>query len=231
MTAPIFGTRMVPAPIRMLIGVSLAAMVGSNLEVANVIDPLSFHGSMVTCQQVIIGAAMGLTLRMIFMVFEIGGQIMAQQMGLGFAAMVDPQSGNQVPVISQFYVVLATFMFLTLNGHLVLISALVSSFEAIPVGGGAISRESMSIFLTWTGQLIAESLRLALPVLAALLVVNTGFGVMSRAAPQLNIFVIGFPAMMIAGISMMIVTLPMFNQFFDAIFRDAIDTLYRLLVP
>lgn len=220
MTAPIFGTRTVPAPTRVLTGAAIAAVLAPLLPAVEAIDPLSIPGGLVAAHQVVIGAALGLALRLVFLTFEIAGQLIAQQMGLGFAAMVDPQTGSQVPVIAQFYVTMATLLFLVLDGHLLAVEALARSFDALPVGGGMLPAENLWSFFDWMGYLIAEAVRLALPVLTALLVVNVGFGVMSRAAPQLNIFVVGFPVMMVAGLATMLVLFGRFPASFERLMGE-----------
>lgn len=230
MTAPIFGTRSVPAPVRLLLGALLAAMMAPMLPPMTDIDPLSLPGLLTAAQQVVIGATLGLAVRLIFLVFEVAGQLIAQQMGLGFASMVDPQTGTTVPVISQFYVVMATLLFLVFNGHLMLIESLAISFDALPVDGGLMPREGLFAFFDWMGYLLGEALRLALPVIAALLVVNVGFGVMSRSAPQLNIFVVGFPLMMVGGTLAMIAVFGKFPTNFERLLLDTFQFVDGLLV-
>lgn len=229
MTAPIFGTRTVPAPVRIVLGALLAALLAPMLPIVVDVDPLSLPGALTAAQQVVIGAALGLAVRMIFLVFEVAGQLIAQQMGLGFASMVDPQSGTSVPVVSQFYVVMATLLFLVFNGHLMLIQTLAISFDKLPVDAGLFPRGGMFSFFDWMGYLLGEALKLALPVVAALLVVNVGFGVMSRSAPQLNIFVVGFPLMMLGGMLAMIAVLGKLPTNFERMLFDTFQFVDALL--
>lgn len=231
MTAPLLGTRSVPARFRVIAGATLAAVIGPLAPPVDPIDPLTIPGGLVAVHQVIIGAALGLAVRLVFLTFEISGQLIAQQMGLGFASMVDPQTGAQVPVVAQFYVTMATLLFLVLDGHLMLVKTLAESFEVLPVGAGMLPAEGLWAFFDWMGYLIAEALRLALPVITALLIVNVGFGVMSRAAPQLNIFVVGFPVMMVAGLATMLMTFGRFPESFERLMTEAftfIDALFAL---
>jgi flagellar biosynthetic protein FliR len=128
-------------------------------------------------------------------------------MGLGFASMVDPSSGTQVPVISQFYVIILTLVFLALDGHLTFISVVAESFHTLPIGVNGLSRDGLWALLIWGGSMYAGAVQIALPAIASLLLINLTFGVVTRAAPQFNIFAIGFPVTMVAGFFIMLATL------------------------
>jgi flagellar biosynthetic protein FliR len=171
------------------------------------VDPLSGEAVLITLNQILIGSAMGLALQLVFSMFVVGGQIIAFQMGLGFAAMVDPNSGTSVPVVGQFYVIVLTLLFLALDGHLVFIDILVDSFRTMPIGVDGLTRDGFWTLAMWGGQMYAGAVQIALPAIAALLVINLTFGVVTRSAPQFNIFSIGFPVTMIAGFFIMLATL------------------------
>jgi len=138
-------------------------------------------------------------------------------MGLGFAATIDPQNGVQVPVISQFFLILATLVFLALNGHLVLIETIVESFYLWPIGSGPLPENLAMHTVTWIAEVFKGALLIALPAVAAILLVNLAFGVMTRAAPQINIFAVGFPITIIAGFIMLMLSLPVFLPQFAAL--------------
>jgi flagellar biosynthetic protein FliR len=147
---------------------------------------------------------------------ETGGYVIGQTMGLGFAQMNDPANGITVPVISQFYTILATLTFLVLNGHLVMIDVLASSFEIIPITDYTQLSNGLWKLILWSGWVFTGAVLIALPAVGALLLVNIAFGVMMRAAPQLNIFTIGFPISLMLGLLFIMFTLPVFsNQFID----------------
>ncbi len=231
LTAPIIGTRALPRRVRLLLALTLTLVLAPSLKLDAAIaalEPLSAAGLLVVVQQITIGAALGLVLRMIFVVFEFAGQVIAQQMGLGFAAMVDPQSGMQVPVISQFYVVLATLLFFASNAHLQLIRLLADSFTLLPVGA-SIGRDMLAEVMRWSGELLALAVMLMLPTVIALLVVNLVFAVMTRSAPQLNIFAIGFPVTLLCGVLMMLLTIPALEDDFAAALRAGFTAAYALL--
>ena len=184
---------------------------------------------MIAWQQVLTGLIMGIALRLVFTVFELAGQIVAQHMALHFASLVDPNSGVQVPMLSQFYLVLATLAFLALNGHLLCIQVLAESFRVMPIGLDGMGREGLWSLVLQGGWIFSAAVLFALPVVAALLIVNLAFGVMTRAAPQLNIFAVGFPITLILGFALMLVTLPGVSSQFEQLFSDAISFVRVLL--
>jgi len=208
--APIYGTHTVPARVKLIIAVALTMMVAPILPKTKYIDPLSFDGLVVTFHQVLIGIAIGFMVTILFGALVTGGQIVAQLMGLGFASMMDPQNGVSVPVIGQFYTILATFVFLILNGHLILVDLLVSSFQTMPVGEFGLSADKIWQLILWSKWIFAAAVVIALPAITALLLVNIAFGVITRAAPQLNIFAVGFPITILLGFIFILVSLPYF---------------------
>lgn len=228
MTAPVIGTRSVPVKTRLVITIAITLLIAPVLPPVAAIEPLSLPGVIITLQQVLIGIAMGLTLRVVFVVLELAGQLIGQLMGLMMASMVDPNSGNQVPIIGQFYLLLATLLFLSIDGHLVMIEALTHSFVRLPVGAEGISRDAVWLFLNWTSTVLATAVLIALPAIASLLIVNISFGVMTRASPQLNIFAVGFPIMIILGVFIMMFTLSGFAPRMITLFDDAFLMLERL---
>ncbi len=231
LTAPIIGTRALPRRIRMLLTLALTGVLAPLIKLdaaVEKIETLSAAGLLLVVQQVSIGVALGLVLRMIFVVFEFAGQVIAQQMGLGFAAMVDPQSGTQVPVVGQFYVVLATLLFFATNAHLQMIQLIADSFTLLPVGA-SIGRDMLAGVMHWSGDLLVLAVMLMLPVIIALLVVNLVFAVMTRSAPQLNIFAIGFPITLLFGALMMLLTISALSEDFASALRAGFTAAYSLL--
>jgi flagellar biosynthesis protein FliR len=208
MVAPVFGTNMVPKSLRVGLGLALAVMVAPLLPAMPVIDALSPEGVLIELNQVVIGLAMGFVLQMVFSALVTAGQIVAMSMGLGFAALVDPLNGIQVPVISQFYLISSTLLFLIFNGHLHLIQMVVDSFHSLPVGTFGLPREAIYNLVIWATQMFAGALKVALPAVTSIMLVNLALGVMTRAAPQMNIFSVGFPITLLGGFAIIIFTLP-----------------------
>ncbi len=210
MVAPVIGTRSVPVRIRLIIAIAITLVIAPVVPSFNYVDPLSIKGLFISIEQVVIGIAMGLTVRVIFVALEVAGQMIGQLMGLMLASMVDPTNGNQVPIIGQFYLLLATLLFLAIDGHLFMIRHLAESFYLMPIGNGGISQEGIWIFINWISVVLATAVLIALPVIVSMLIVNIGFGVLTRSAPQLNIFAVGFPIMIIMGILVIMITLDSF---------------------
>jgi flagellar biosynthetic protein FliR len=221
MIVPILGARSVPAPIRVGLGLLLTLAVAPLLPPGPAIEPFSAEGIVVTASQILIGLAMGFALRMVFSAVETGGNVIGQTMGLGFAQMMDPANGVTVPVISQLYSVMATLVFLALNGHLVLIEILVASFSIMPVSTGSIGPGGLWLLLTWAAWIFKGAMLIALPAVSAMLLVNIAFGVMMRAAPQLNIFAVGFPVTLMLGFIFILVSMSLFVPQFTALLDDA----------
>ena len=227
--APVFGARFVPARVRVALAVALTVVVAPVIPTVSAVFPFSGLGWVIILQQVLTGLAMGLALRLVFAVFELAGQIVAQHMALHFASLVDPNSGVQVPMLSQFYLVLATLAFLGLNGHLLCIEVLAESFRVLPVGIDGLPAEGFRTLVLRGSWIFSAAVLFALPVVAALLIVNLAFGVMTRAAPQLNIFAVGFPITLILGFALMLLTLPGLSAQFEQLFAAAIAFLTQML--
>ena len=219
LAAPIFSASSFPVRGRILLAVLTTALIAPSLPAFPTVDPLGPMGLAIAAQQIAIGLAMGLVVQMIFGAVVIAGQSLAMTMGLGFAMSVDPQNGVQVPVLSQFYVILATLIFLALDAHLVLIQHLVDSFTLLPVGFAGWSFGIAHNVVLSGSQMFMNALLLAIPSLTAVLLINIAFGVITRAAPQLNIFAVGFPVTIMAGFVFILLSLPttlnLLQQMFD----------------
>ena len=228
--APVFGGQNVPIRIRVGLALAITLVIAPVLPPMPTVDPVSSTGFIILIQQILIGLTMGFTLRLVFAAFVLAGQLIGQTMGLGFASMVDPQNGVQVPVVSQFYLILVTLMFLALNGHLILIEVLAASFKSLPVGEHGISAHGLWSIVIWGGQVFSGAILVSLPAMTALLVVNVAFGVMTRAAPQLNIFSIGFPVMIFLGLVIMLMTLPVLLPQLTYMVNDAFTLIQEQII-
>lgn len=221
--APIFSARSVPVRIRVLLAFFISWMLIPVIPEPPAVELISGEALIISISQVVIGLAMGFILQMVFAAFVIAGQSIATAMGLGFASIIDPQNGVQVPVISQIFLIMATLVFLALNGHLIFIEVLAKSFHNMPIGPFIPSRESLWQLVVWGGDMFAGGMLIALPAVAALLLVNLAFGVTSRAAPQLNIFAVGFPIMIMVGIAFLIFTLPTITSHLSRLMLQALE--------
>jgi len=207
MVAPIFGARTVPPRARLVLSAALTFLLAPMIKTPAV-DLLSGPSFAIAIQQMIIGLALGFAAQLIFEAVAMGGQLLANSMGLSFAMNVDPLHGTSTPVVGQFYTIIVTLTFLALNGHLVLIESLLQSFNLLPVGTAGLGSDGLWMLVNFGGTLFSGALLIALPGLAAMLIVNFGLGVMSRAAPSLNIFAVGFPASLALGLIVVLLGLP-----------------------
>jgi len=229
MFMPIISSQLVPVRVRMGLAVLITLTVAPLLPAMPVLDGLSFEVYLLIGQQLLIGFTMAFVFQMFFQIFVLAGQMIAMQMGLGFASMVDPVNGVSVAVLSQFYLMLVMLMFVCMNGHLVVIEVFIESFKVMPV---AIAPFDSGIFMQlvrWGMWMFASALMIALPAVCALLVVNFAFGIMNRAAPQLNVFALGFPISMLVGMVIVFVTLTRFVPQFDQLAEQSMMMMRTLL--
>jgi len=228
--APIFGIQFVPAQVKVVMALAITVLVVPLLPAAPTVPLISLQALLILLQQVLIGLSLGVVMNFLFNIFVVGGQLIATNMGLGYATVVDPQSGVAVPVLSQFYVYLTSLMFLSLNGHLVLIEVLANSFTSMPVGVEGMQREMLWQMVHWAGEIFRGGLLLALPALAALLLVNVALGVVMRAAPQFNIMSIGFPITLTIGFVLVMISLPALVPLFTRSLMDSFEFINRVFI-
>jgi flagellar biosynthesis protein FliR len=226
---PIFSVRAVPARVRLVLSVAMTFVVMPLLPTSPVIAMFSYEGAMVAIAQVMIGLSTGFIVQLVFSAVVFAGQGIALSMGLGFASMIDPQNGQQVPVVAQLYAITSTLIFLGLDGHLLLIKMVLDSFTSLPIGIDGITKADIWAIIAWSSRMFAGGLLLAMPVIVSLLLVNVSFGVATRAAPQLNIFSVGFPVTLMLGMLLIWLTLPDVLDQFVGILTDGYDLIGQLL--
>ncbi len=231
LTMPVIGTRLVPVRIKVIVTLVLSATVLPLLPELPRVEALSLAGLFISVQQILIGLALGFTLQLVFGALMIAGESIAMTMGLGFASMVDPTNGVNVPVISQFLVIIGTLLFLALGGHLTLIQLVVSSFETLPISLTGLDRDNFQALFTWGSQMFIGALWVAIPALISMLVITLSMGVMTRAAPQLNIFSVGFPVTMFMGFIVLILVLPGLLPRFNQMLLQAMQLSQSMVTP
>lgn len=220
MIAPIFGAKTVPRRARLIVAAALTFLLAPLVKTPVGVELMSGDGFTIAIQQMIIGLALGFATQIIFDAVGMGGQLLANSMGLSFAMNVDPLHGTSTPVLGQFYMIIVTLTFLALNGHLVLIESLLQSFTLLPVGSTGLGGDGLWMLVNFGGTLFSGALMIALPGLAAMLIVNFGLGVMSRAAPSLNLFAVGFPAALALGLIIVLLGLPAVQSGFIKLSRS-----------
>lgn len=219
--APIIGAATVPARVKIGLAAFIAYLVAPLLPPMPAVSMFSVDGIQILLQQILIGIAVGFILQLAFDAVGLSGQLLANTMGLSFAFNVDPLRGASTAAVGQFYVILMVLTFLSLDGHLAIIQVLVDGFQTLPVSMDGIGREGLWGVVTTGSLLFAGALQIALPGLTALVVANLAFGLISRAAPTLNIFAVGFPISLIFGLLVLQVGLPGVQQGFIELMRQA----------
>jgi flagellar biosynthetic protein FliR len=229
MAVPLIGTRLVPVRVRLGLALLVTLVITPLLPPMPDVDGLSLQAFLIIPQQLVIGFALGVMVQFIFQVFVLAGQMISSQMGLGFASISDPANGVSVVVLSQFYLMLVMLLFLSMDGHLVLIDVIVESFRMMPVGTGWVDSAVLWRVAVSGSWMFSAALIMALPAVIALLVVNFAFGIMTKAAPQLNIFAIGFPFTMLFGIFITWVSLSGFMSQYQRTAEFALNLVTELL--
>lgn len=220
MVVPIFGNQLVPARVKLALSMAIGIAVAPLITELPALDDFSLVTMLVVAEQLLAGIGLGFATSVFFQLFVVAGQFMGMQMGLGFAMMADPVNGVQVTAWSQFYLLLVSLLYLAVNGHLLLLEVLVRGFEVYPTGIGMGLAEFAERIAGLGGWMFVGGVLIALPAVTALLVVNLAFGVMSRSAPQLNVFSLGFPFAIVFGALIMWVALQGWLPQFDRVFAE-----------
>jgi flagellar biosynthesis protein FliR len=229
-TGPVFGNRAIPVRIKIGLAFLITVVVAPLLGPLPAVDPGSPAGLLILAEQVVIGLAMGLAMQVIFVAIQMAGILMGLQMGIGFASFLDPVHGDPVPVVGEFLSLVATLLFFAVNGHLMVIGALADSFHTLPIGA-AFGSLSARTLVAWGAQIFIYGVQISLPVVMALLIINLAIGIISRAAPQLNLFAIGFPITLAAGFAFLALGLPYFLPLMEHLFGIGLQFLPVLLHP
>ena len=221
--APVFSLKSIPQRAK----VALAFLVALAAQASLVGQPLiSLNSSLAlgaVIQQVGVGLAIGFAVRLVYASVELAGELVGLQMGLNFASFFDPASNAQVSAVSRFLGHMSVLLFVVMNGHLMVLMAVIKSFDSFPVDGNFLETLQHIKMYSLGAELFASALWMALPMVGMLLFVNLTMGVISRVAPQMNIYAIGFPVTLTMGLIGVTVTLPMLDQPIMALMERAID--------
>jgi flagellar biosynthetic protein FliR len=213
LAAPVFGASFVPVQLRLVIALAIGIPALANVNFQLPEGGLAtVEGVMLVGGEVMAGVAIGFAVQIGFSAALLAGETISNAMGLGFAGMVDPASGQQNPMLASFLSILATFLFLAIGGHLALAATIVESYRALPPGNAWLSAESINGLVLFGGVLFAAGLSIALPVGFALILVQLVMGMLARSAPQLNLFSVGIPAALLAGIVLLAIAAPVIGD-------------------
>jgi flagellar biosynthetic protein FliR len=230
-TAPLTTGTVVPTRIKVVLCVALTALVAPLAHAPAELSIFSGAGVWAAIQEILIGAAVGMVVQLSFEALIMAGQTISMTMGLGFATMVDPLHGTQTAVIGQLFSVLATLTYLALNGHLILLGSLVDSFQSLPIGAANIDQNFLRSVAVWGAGIFETGLLIALPGVIALIIVTGALGVITRAAPQLNLFGIGFPITLLAGFFVLMVGMNGIMVGVSTLLQSALTEVIELVSP
>ena len=228
MIAPILGAVFVPVRVRILVVVVLAVAMLPVIGDPPMITPLSGQGMLTIAQEIIVGVAIGFILKLAIEAAVFAGQVISMGMGLSFATVVDPQQGG-TPLLGRLYIIIATLLLLAANAHLALIAILAESFEILPLGAGGLGAPEARQIVDFASVMFVGAMQLAMPAVIAILMVNVAFGVISRAAPTLNLFAVGFPITLMTGFLLMMFSVKNQGHVWTAQFSEAFTAIGRLI--
>lgn len=227
--SPLWGHSSVPNRVK----VGLAALV--SVVIAPLLPPLpdvpvvSWAGVGILAEQMLIGVAMGLVMRVTFAAVQATGEFIGLQMGLAFATFFDPNSGTNMVVLSRILYMISLLMFLAFNGHLIVLEILATSFVTLPIGLGGFNPGAFEMLARYGSTIYVSGMLLALPLVGSLLVINLTLGILNRSAPQLTVFNIGFPTSLTVGLFLMMILMTDLGRFLQGLFSHALETQRQLL--
>src|ERR1700680_305451 len=207
LAAPIASETVIPRLVKVILTVSLAFLMAPLVQVPTELSIFSGNGLLAAVQEVLIGVAIGMVVQLAFEALIFAGQTISLTMGLGFATLVDPQRGASTTVLGQLFMIIGMLTYLAINGHLVLLGTLAGSFQTLPIGAAHIDKNFLLSVVLWGARVFESGLLIALPAVIALVIVNLALGVVTRAAPQLNLFGIGFTITLLCGFFVLVVGL------------------------
>ncbi|MEI2417611.1 flagellar biosynthetic protein FliR [Orrella sp. JC864] len=228
-SAPVFGESSVPARAKVGLAAVLTVAVAPAVGPLPDVSPGSLDGLWIVAQQVLIGVAMGLAMRMAFAAAQSAGELVGLQMGLSFASFFDPATGANTAVLARLMNILAVLVFLAVDGHLLMLAALVHSFQALPISAEPLAVGGWGVLVEWASQVLAAGLMLALPLITVLLTINLSMAILNRTAPQLSVFAVGFPISLTVGLVLLAIVLPQTTPYLERLFEQSFQVLDRLL--
>jgi flagellar biosynthetic protein FliR len=226
-TAPIFSEAWVPRPVKVAMAAMLTFVIAPTLGPFPEVPVVSAGGAWIIVQQVLIGAAMGFSMKLVFAAVLAAGEYIGLQMGLSFASFFDPMSHGSTMVVARLLNMLATLIFLSLDGHLLMVNALTESFQTLPIATAPLASGGWMFLVLTGGEIFSSGLMLALPLITALLTLNLAMGILNRASPQFSIFAVGFPLTLLAGIFMLQLLMPNLAAFLEPRFAESISNMLR----
>lgn len=228
-SAPLLSESAIPARVKVGLSVMLTLIVAPTLGPMPSLSTASWSALWILGQQILIGLALGLTMRIIFAAVQTAGEFVGLQMGLAFASFFDPATGSNTAVLARILNTVALLTFLAMNGHLLMIGGLVRTFEVLPITITELDVNGWGVLMEWSRQIVVSGLLLALPVMVVLLTINLSLGILNRTAQQLSVFAVGFPISLTVGLTILTVVLPQISPFLERLFQEGYDTMGQLI--
>ena len=229
MAAPMVGGMAVPAPVRILLAIVLGFFVASWVPIAPPPDMLSLAAVLAVLHEVAIGLALGFVLQLAFAIPLIAAEQISGTMGLAIATSIDPASGAQSGALGTFFGIVLSLLFYAIGAHLLWFELLIESYRLLPAGQSAFSAWRAESVVMFFGFGLATAAAIALPVVLVLLLVQVVTGLIARSAPSLNLFALGLPAGVLAGIAALIIAMPVMVEQFEGVLEGALDHSAALL--
>lgn len=222
-TAPLWSSTGIPRRVRLILGLAITIAIAPALPPMPAVAPGTLAGLWILALQMLTGIAMGFAAKIVFAATDLAGEYIGFQMGLSFATFYDPLSASQTPVIAEFINLLTLLLFLSVNGHLIYVATLAQSFQAIPVEATILGKGSWLNLAELGAKIFSIGLLLALPVIVALTITNIALAVLTRAAPQLNIFSLGFPLTLLGGFVVLMICMNYLAPPLQGLFELALE--------
>ena len=229
MSDPILGHKDIPNQVKVGLAMVLAFLLAPNLPPMPDIALFSWAGLGVIVEQLLVGVSLGMVMRITLAVVEMAGEVCGMQMGLGFASFFSADSNTNSQVLSRFLNLVTILMFLALDGHLMVLELLSSTFVRLPVGQFGFEAQAWNALARHGGTIFLTGLLLALPMVGALLIINLAMGILNRVAPQLTVFSVGFPATLSVGLLLLMVLVGDLGQFLAGVLYRALEFMAFLV--
>lgn len=225
--APVFGESSIPMYVKIGVAAIIAIAITPLMGDMPIVPPGSFAAMGLILEQVMIGLALGLTMKMVFAAILMAGELIGLQMGLSFASFFDPASGGNTSVMSRLLNAFAMLLFVAVNGHLMLVLGLARTFEMIPVAGagGMLDSNGIGHLIQYSEQIFISGMLLALPLVFALLTINLCMGILNRTAQQLSVFAVGFPITLSVSMALLTIVVPRMDGFLENLFMQGIQAM------
>ena len=228
-TAPVFGSRNIPSYAKVSLALALTYLIAPIVTRPNAIPDSLYPYLFIVIGEFLIGLIIGFASSLVFSAVQMAGQLLDMQIGFGIVNIFDPLLGQQMPLIGNFKYILALIVFLSTNGHHILLTALVSSFKLIPLTGIVLHSALTNVMVEMVGGIFILAIKVSLPVLVAIFLTDIALGILARTMPQMNIFVVGIPGKIIVGIFVLSLALPFYVMFLEVAFNGMYKDIYRLL--